>query len=158
MTWTNADGLQVLMHGEQGNVKDNGSTVESMTQTLVVKITGTSVPSTAATPEANDAFIPAGSYIKNAWLVVDEAFTSGGAATLTLGTYTAAGAAIDADGIDAAIALTVIDAAGDVVANDGAQVGGLVTVGAANAYVEAIYGTAAFTAGSAKLYVEYIPA
>ena len=146
MSWTNADGLTVLMHGEQGEVKDNGSTTESMTQTLIVDIDdATAVPASAATPAANDAFIPAGSYVKNAYLVIETAFTS-------------AGAAIDADGIDAAIALTAIDAAGDVVVCDGAQVGGVVTVGSANAYVKVNYGTAAFTAGKAKLYVEYIPA
>ena len=159
MSWTNADGLTVLMHGEQGEVKDNGSTTESMTQTLIVDIDdATAVPASAATPAANDAFIPAGSYVKNAYLVIETAFTSAGAATLTIGTYNAAGTAIDADGIDAAIALTAIDAAGDVVVCDGAQVGGVVTVGSANAYVKVNYGTAAFTAGKAKLYVEYIPA
>lgn len=157
MSWINDDGLEVLMHGEQGQVKDNGSTTESMTQTLVVDITGTEVPSSAATPEANDAFIPAGSYVKNAFLVVDEAFTSGGAATLTIGTYQKDGTTIDADGVDAAVALTVIDAAGDVVVCDGAQVGGIVTVGANDAYVKVNYGTAAYTAGSAKLYVEFLP-
>jgi len=157
MAWTNADGLDVLMHGEQGEVKKNGGTIESMTQTLVVDITGTDLGTSADAPEANDAFIPAGSYIKNAYLVVDEAFTSGGAATLTIGTQTADGTNIDADGIDATVALTVIDASGDVVVADGAQVGGVVTVGANNAYVKAIYGTAAYTAGTAKLYVEYLP-
>lgn len=157
MAWTNADGLQVLMHGEQGDVKDNGGTVRSATQTLAVTITGTGVGSTAGTPAANDAFIPAGSYIKNAWLVVEEGFTSGGAATLDIGTYNAAGTAIDADGVDAAIALAAIDTEGKVVVNDGAQVGGVVTVGAAGAYVKAKYNVAAYTAGVAKLYVEYIP-
>lgn len=158
MSWTNADGLTVLMHGEQGQVKDNGSTTESMTQTLIVDIDdGSTIPATAATPAANDAYIPAGSYIKNAYLIVETAF-AGATAVLNIGTYQKDGTTIDADGIDAAIAVTAIDAANDVVVCDGAQVGGVVTVGANDAYVKVDYDTAAFTAGKAKLYVEYIPA
>jgi hypothetical protein len=74
---------------------------------------------------------------------------------LTIGTYTQAGAAVDADGIDAAVALAAIGA-DKAVACDGAAVGGTATVGGADVYVEAIYGTAAFTAGEAKLVIEYI--
>lgn len=158
MSWTNADGLTVLMHGEQGDVKDNGSTVESMTQTLVVDIDdATTLAATAPAPDANDAFIPAGSYIKNAYLIVETAFTSGGAATLNIGTYQSDGTAIDADGIDAAIALAALNAGDKVVVCDGVQVGGTTTVGSNKAYVEFDYDTAAYTAGKAKLYVEYIP-
>ena len=47
-------------------------------------------------------------------------------------------------------------AANKGVACDGAAVGGTATVGANDVYVEAIYGTAAFTAGEAKLVIEYI--
>jgi hypothetical protein len=100
--------------------------------------------------------IPAGAIIVNADLVITDAATSGGSATLTIGTYNAAGTVVDADGIDAAIALTAIDADGDVVQCDGAQVSGVVTVGSAPVYIGALYGTAAFTAGSAVLIVEYI--
>lgn len=157
MSWINADGLEVLMHGEQGKVKKNGATTRSIRQTLVVDIDGTEVPSTADTPEANDAFIPAGAYIVSSYLIVDEAFTSGGAATMTIGTYEKDGTTIDADGVDAAVALTALNATGKVVANDGAQVEGGVTVGAADAYVKANYGTAAYTGGKAKLFVEFIP-
>jgi len=121
----------------------------------VMNITGTEVPSSVATPQDHDAFIPAGSYITGAHLLVSTAFTSGGSATLTIGTYTQAGAAVDADGIDATIALAAIGA-DKAVACDGAAVGGTATVGGADVYVEAIYGTAAFTAGEAKLVIEYI--
>lgn len=158
MSYTNEDGLYIITHGDQGAVKDNGSTVESMTQTLIVDIDDAAdIPATAATPVANDAYIPAGSYIKNAYLIVETAF-AGATAVLNIGTYQKDGTTIDADGIDAAIAVTAIDAAQDVVVCDGAQVGGVVTVGANDAYVQFDYDTAAFTAGKAKLYVEYIPA
>jgi len=121
----------------------------------VMNITGTEVPSSVATPQDHDAFIPAGSYITGAHLIVSTAFTSGGSATLTVGTYTQAGAAVDADGIDATIAVADL-AADKAVACNGAAVGGTATVGGADVYVEAIYGTAAFTAGEAKLVIEYI--
>jgi len=157
MSWTNADGLEVLMHGEQGEVKTNGGTVTSVTNQLVYKITDATTLGTAAVdPAANDAFIPAGAYITKAYFIVETAFTSGGAATLTLGTQTAAGADIDADGIDVAVALTVIDAIGDVVVCNGAQVNGVVTVGSADAYISAVYGTAAYTAGAGTLVIEYV--
>tara|TARA_R110002110_G_scaffold25998_5_gene96063 strand:+ start:874 stop:1092 length:219 start_codon:yes stop_codon:yes gene_type:complete len=69
--------------------------------------------------------------------------------------FTLANAAIDADGIDAAIAKADL-AANKAVACNGALVGGTATVGAADAYVGALYATAAFTAGAGKLVIEYI--
>jgi len=157
MSYVNADGLEVLTAGEQGTAAKRGTSLSSQKKSLVMNITGTEVPSSVATPQDHDAFIPAGSYITGAHLLVSTAFTSGGSATLTVGTYTQAGAAVDADGIDAAIALAAIGA-DKAVACDGAAVGGTATVGGADVYVEAIYGTAAFTAGEAKLVIEYIEA
>jgi hypothetical protein len=113
------------------------------------------IAASPAAPAANDAFIPSGSYITRASLIVSDAF-AGATAALNIGLQTAAGAAIAAQGIDAAIAVTAIDADGDVVACDGAYVNGVVTVGAADAYVSLDYDTAAFTAGAAKLVIEYI--
>lgn len=155
MSYVNADGLEILTAGEQGTAAKRGTSLSSQKKSLVMTITGTEVPSSVATPQDHDAFIPAGSYITSASLIVTTAFTSGGSATLTIGTYTQAGAAVDADGIDAAIALAAIGA-DKAVACDGAAVGGTATVGGADVYVEAIYGTAAFTAGEAKLVIEYI--
>ncbi len=155
MSYVNADGLEVLTAGEQGTAAKRGTSLSSQKKSLVMNITGTEVPSSVATPQDHDAFIPAGSYITSAHLLVSTAFTSGGSATLTIGTYTQAGAAVDADGIDAAIALAAIGA-DKAVACDGAAVGGTATVGGADVYVEAIYGTAALTAGEAKLVIEYI--
>jgi hypothetical protein len=88
-------------------------------------------------------------------LIVTTAFTSGGAATLTLGLQQKDGTIIDADGIDATIALAAL-AANLAVACDGALVDGTATVGSADAYLSVIYGTAAYTAGAAKLVLEYI--
>jgi hypothetical protein len=155
MSYVNADGLEILTAGEQGTPAKRGTSLSSQKKSLVMNITGTEVPSSVATPQDHDAFIPAGSYITGAHLIVSTAFTSGGSATLTVGTYTQAGAAVDADGIDATIAVADL-AADKAVACNGAAVGGTATVGGADVYVEAIYGTAAFTAGEAKLVIEYI--
>ena len=157
MSYVNADGLEVLTAGEQGTAAKRGTSLSSQKKSLVMNITGTEVPSSVATPQDHDAFIPAGSYITGAHLVVSTAFTSGGSATLTIGSYTQAGAAVDADGIDAAVAVAAL-VADKAVACDGALVGGTATVGGADVYIEAIYGTAAFTAGEAKLVIEYIEA
>ena len=155
MSYVNADGLEVLTAGEQGTAAKRGTSLSSQKKALVMTITGTDLGTSISTPQDHDAFIPAGSYITGAHLIVTTAFTSGGSATLTIGTYTQAGAAVDADGIDAAVALAAIGA-DKAVACDGAAVGGTATVGGADVYVEAIYGTAAFTAGEAKLVIEYI--
>lgn len=159
MSYTNADGLYVLTNGEAGVPLPQGTAVNNVRETLIIDLTlaslGSTFTSSSFTPQW--PVIPANSIIVNADLVMTAAATSGGSATLTIGTYNAAtGAAIDADGIDATIALTAIDAIGDVVQCDGAQVSGLVTVGTVPVVVGAIFGTAAFTAGAAKLVIEYI--
>ena len=155
MSYVNADGLEVLTAGEQGTAAKRGTSLSSQKKALVMNITGTEVPSSVATPQDHDAFIPAGSYITGAHLVVTTAFTSGGSATLTIGTYQQDASVVDADGIDATSAVADL-VANKAVACNGAAVGGTATVGAADVYIEAIYGTAAFTAGEAKLVIEYI--
>ena len=157
MSYTNADGLRVLTNADQGAVKTQGTAVTGMTQVLVVDLTLTSLGTTFTSTniDLNNPFIPAGSLIKHANLVMTTAATSGGSATLTIGTYNAAGSAIVAAGIDSAVALTAIDAIGETVRCDGTHT---TTAGyiAENAYIGAIYGTAAFTAGVGKLYIEYV--
>lgn len=155
MSYNNADGLLVLTNGDQGAVNQTGS-AEYGPKFLVVNIpAAASIGSSAAAPAANDAFIPAGAYITKASLVVTTAFT-GTNATLNIGLYNAAGSAIDADGIDATIAVTDLASIGKAVACNGALVAGTATVGSANAYVSFDYDTAAFTAGAGKLVIEYI--
>lgn len=158
MSYTNADGLRVLTGTDKGALGGEGVTTRGVRQTLVVDLTGTAIGSSfgASNIDALAPTLPANCIIVNADLVVTTAFTSGGAATLTIGTYNAAGTAVDADGIDATVALGAINTDGYVVQCDGAQVNGTVTVGGADVYVGAIYGTAAFTAGAAKLIIEYI--
>ena len=158
MSYTNSDGLQVLTNGAAGVAKDEGTNAISAIKTLTVKIgDATALGSSAATPDDHDPFIPAGSYIKAATLNVTTAFTSGNSSTtLGIGAYNQAGSAIDADGIDATIALSALNATTKAVACDGALVAGAINVGAADAYIKANYNTAVFTAGAATLVIEYI--
>lgn len=156
MSYTNSDGLFVITKNAQGAARDNGLNAQNGVKTMVFELKDATKLGTAAVdPQPNDAFIPAGSYITKASLVVTTAFTSGGSATLTIGLQNAAGADIVADGIDGTVALAALAVNKAVVCN-GTSVGGTATVGAANAYISVIYGTAAFTAGAAKLVIEYI--
>ena len=101
-----------------------------------------------------DAYIPAGAYITKASVIVTTAFTSAGATTLSIGTANIAGTAIDADGIDVTIAKAAL-AADLAVVCDGALVAGtgLVT---ADSYLTTTVATGPYTAGEAKLVIEYI--
>lgn len=104
-----------------------------------------------------DVYIPANASIVEAFIKVDTAFASGGSTTLTVGLYELDGTVIDADGIDATIAKTAIDAAGDLVACDGARVGAAATpVGADNAYIKTTVASGPYTAGQGKLIIRYI--
>ena len=96
--------------------------------------------------------IPANARIVRATLRVITAFAGG--TSYNLGLYERDGTVIDADGIDAAVALTAIDAIGDVVLCDGALVGLLVGTGSeAGQLLVAATGT--FTAGKAQLEIVY---
>lgn len=101
----------------------------------------------------NDVFIPAGSFITGAYLIVETAFAGG--TSYNIGLYQADGTVVDADGIDAAVATAALAANSAVVCN-GALVGGTATVGANDVYVKAA-ATGTFTAGKAKLVIEFIP-
>ncbi|RTL05360.1 hypothetical protein EKK58_08140 [Candidatus Dependentiae bacterium] len=157
MSYTNADGLRVLTNGDHGAVKTQGTATSGMKQVIVVDITFTALGTTfgASNIDLNNPFIPAKSLITRADLVMTSAATSGGTPTLDIGTYNAAGSAIDADGIDAAIALTAIDANGETVRCDGAHLttAGLIT---ADAYIGITRSAPTYTGGVGKLYVEYI--
>ena len=144
-------GPRASTEGETAARKVSSSSLE---QEIRLEITGENLGDTLTTSDVNSAvMIPAQSLIKTAYLVVDEAFTSGGSAVLDLGTYTAAGAAIDDDGIDAALAVAALVDNYVVDPCDGALVGTVVT---ADSYLGATYDTAAFTAGHATLVVTYV--
>ena len=159
----NADGLQVRFGTEASGYsrkKAGKVSTSGAMEALTVDFTYDKLPT--FTSDLNndgtlngfnigDAGLPDGAHITKATLMVTVAFAGG--TSYNIGTYTVAGSAIDADGIDAAIALTAIDAVGDVILCDGAQVGG--TLLTADGYL-VVAATGTFTAGAAKLVVEYM--
>lgn len=157
MSYTNADGLRVLTNDDQGVVKTQGTAIDAMTQTLVVDINFASLGSSfgASNIDLLNPVIPAGSMILGADLVMTTGATSGGAATLTIGTYNSAGTAIVAAGFISAAALATVNTTGATTRCAGTHT---TTAGyiASDAYVGAIFGTAAFTGGVGKLYIRYV--
>lgn len=153
--WTNSDGLEVRFTGPEAGPTGAGLSTLGAVKNLVVDFDFATAITAAA--DAHEAFIPAGSYILSATLIVTTAATSGGTATLTIGLAQKDGTVIDADGIDATIALADL-AAAKVVKCDGALAGGVASIGANNAYVYTTPTTAgnAFTAGRGRLVIEYI--
>ena len=95
---------------------------------------------------------PANSRIITATLRVHIAFAGG--TSYNIGVTQPDGTAIDADGIDAAIATAAIDAVGETVVCDGALVGNTAGIGTAAGQVD-IVATGTYTAGKATLAVEF---
>ncbi len=87
----------------------------------------------------------------SATLITETAFTSLGSPTLDIGLQQEDGTDISETGIDAAIAMTAIDAVGETVVCDGASIGTVLTY---NSYVTIDIDTADYTAGRAKLIVQ----
>ena len=166
--WANADGLNVMFGSEQGKERSRGGEVLSTdgTHTLVVPLVATDLVGFDADADNDgtlDSFsgmqasIPAGSLITEAKIVVTTAFAApgtAGAAVMDIGLYKMGGTAIDADGIDAGIIESALEA-GDAISCDGALVGA--TTGADVGYIKAT-GTSGNvpTAGKAKLVLKYI--
>jgi hypothetical protein len=81
MSYVNADGLLVLTNTAEGTPREQGITTEGAKKYFVLDIEDmTAVPVSAAAPQQNDAYIPAGSFITGAFIIVDTACTSGGSA------------------------------------------------------------------------------
>lgn len=153
MSYTNADGMYVLTHGDKGQVINSGGHVGNTRNVLAVEFPDLSTLTDSTwSPTPIEAALPSGAVILKATVVVMDAATSGGSATLDIGLFQEDGTAIDDDGIDAAIAVASLTANAVVDAN-GAVVG---TRLAEKAYVGATYDTAAFTAGRVKVLIEYV--
>ena len=150
--WTNSDGLEIRFTGPEAG--QTGASVDTCggVKEVILDISDMSTNITAAA-DGHEAFIPAGSFIVEAFLKVTTAM-AGTSGTLTIGLAQKDGTVIDADGIDAAVAQADL-AAGKAVVCDGALVGGTATVGSANAYLYTTKG-GTVTAGAAKLVVRYI--
>ena len=152
--WSNDDGLEVRYGLDRTTEQPSGNT-SAEEKVLVWKLAdATDVGATDTAAAAGDeAFIPSGAIIKDAYFVVDTAFTSGGAATLDIGLKSLDAGTVNTDVVDAAIALTAIDAANDVIACNGSAIG---TRLAGDRAISVTYNTAAFTAGAGKLVVKYV--
>jgi hypothetical protein len=161
-TWVNSDGLVVGFGTHSSdNMVPAVTSEKGAVKTMQMLIVGTQVPSswTSSTVPPQAAQIKRGSYIQRAKLVVQQVFTSGGAATLSIGTYSPTATTDVAAGLLSAAALTTIDAVGEVSVLAGTLVNGTIAVGAtsdSDVIILPIFGTAAFTAGRAVLTVEYV--
>lgn len=155
--WENADGLKVEFGPQEPR---NVGRTNAVTRRVVATIDLTDPPGFTHDLDndgtndgyAEDAFIPAGAFITNSYLIVDE--PAAGGTSIDIGLYQKDGTVIDADGIDAAI-LTAEMAVNNAVVNDGARVRGTLTVGANDAYLF-VAATGTFTAGKVKLVTEYM--
>lgn len=161
MPWINESGLpirfgtELAADGHGGQYRWNGPMAEYEYDVEFDGLEAFGTPSFLA----RTVRIPDGMLLTEATFEVSQPFTSGGAATLTFGFHNADGTAYDADGIDAAIALTAIDAVGDTVVCDGALVNALLQNPVKKySYVTATVGVANFTAGRGKLRLKlFVP-
>lgn len=164
MAYVNRDGLLVMTDGEEGITRSHGSYLEygPTPGNVEVVVDFSHITSTASIPGGTGVYgisIPKDKQIEEIELFVENAFTSGGAATLDIGLVRFDRTTeIDYDGLVAALALTSLDAKGEKIVlrvgstGAGALVGqvltnpGLVTVR---------YNTAAYTAGKLKVRIKW---
>lgn len=155
--WFNPDGLLVRLGTTEADVTKAGqrTTYGEVQETRVVVDWADLEAFGTETIFDGSTTIPNGAHIKSAEFYVDEAF-AGATATLGFGLIDQdRSTAIDADGIDAAIAVTAIDALGDTITCDGALINTTLTN---TGLVTATVGTANFTAGKGVLTIKwYIP-
>jgi hypothetical protein len=156
--WINDDGLQVKFGTEKVEPANVGGELLSYGENRVTEITFAHDDLAAVGTEgilADSVGLPDGCVLEKAEFHVEVAFV-GATGTLSFGVIQRdRSTAVDADGIDATIAVTAIDAIGDVVTCDGALVGTTLTTGG---LITATNGTADFTAGKGTLRLFWHPA
>lgn len=154
-SWTNPDGL-VLYYGTRDVENERTRVVNAPGPwvTVIVDFDENTLPSSTAS-DTGQVKIPANSFIKEAHVQVRTA-AGGTTPTLTLGLEELDGTAIDADGIDAAIAESAMNSVGEVVICNGALVAGLTGIGSADGYVVATMGGTNPT-GAFRLVLTYLP-
>lgn len=160
-SWTNPDGLvQYFGTRDAENKRVRVVSGPGPYVTLVCDFTYDDLPAWTQDDKGQLA-IPANSWIKEAYVQTIVAI-AGTTPTLTIGLEKDDGdgtkSAIDADGIDAAIAAAALSSVGEVVECDGALVGtsGIVGIGSDDGYVVATTG-GTVTAGEFRLVVTYLP-
>lgn len=158
-TYTNQDGIKVRTGVDQAKVERIGGLQSAGADyELLVHMDYTDFAAygTAKILSYN-ALLPVNALVISANFTTIEAFTSLGSPTLTIGTYKTDGTVKDADGIDAAIAMTAIDKIGETVNCDGAQVAGVAgeRLIDENLFIGVTVGVADYTAGSGDLVIKY---
>ena len=155
--WVNGEGIDVRFGTSAAVASKGGAPVNSgETNTVVFDLDLTEL-ATGSDLVIDDEMqtLPKGALITEAFIDVLTAATSGGSATLDVGIYGVDdGAAIDDNGIDAAVALAAITPAGARIVCDGAIVG---TALAEHSFIGAGAGTAVFTAGKVRVTIKYQP-
>lgn len=158
MAWVNNDGLPIRFGaelaepGEGGQFRWNGPFAE-----YEFDLIGTELAAFGTVDFLGRSVrVPNGALLTDATIEVSEPFTSGGAATLTLGFHNADGTAYDADGIAVALALTSLDTVGETTVAAGALVNTILNNPTKKySYHTATVGVANYTAGKAKLRLKY---
>lgn len=141
-TWLNDDGLTVP-YGTSDGIQSEGASIHTkgMVKELRLDLDHTNLPVTGTAVLGNNLGIPSGASILSAKLKCSETFSG----AITVGTMSAAGAVVDADGLIA----SGTPAINTVSVGSGAQIN---TVATQDLYV-AIGGSV--TAGAGTLVVEY---
>lgn len=158
-TQINADGLTVRYFGDQADLATAGYHDIANLRSIVLEV-GPDYLYPAADVGGSDLIpkIWPKAVIHSAFLKVHETFTAAGAATLTLGTVDADKVVVDADGIDAAIAVTAL-VAGNVIKCDGAQIASETATSTFKdkpLWITTTVATGPFTAGRATLTVYFV--
>ena len=176
MAWTNADGLQVRFASDwRSNAlrKNRPGTLSTMGAIKTIELdydlaafpAGVNYSADLNNDGTLDGFytgdvhLPAYASIVDVYVVATE--TAVGGTSLAVGTFTKAGAAIDADGmVTAATAITANLAAGKRVLGVGADTAataGTSSIGAADGYI-GLTTVGTFTAGKGRIVINYIEA
>lgn len=154
--WYNNDGLRIKSGQEEGEAGTGGQYADQAENAVMAFdiVWDKLEPFGTVTILSDTVRIPNGWRLESAQVYTETPFTSGGSATMTIGLFDLDGTtAYDADGIDATIALTAIDASGETVTCDGALIG----TDLANdqpSLVGVTVGTANYTAGKARLMLK----
>lgn len=153
-TWTNSDGLYIKFGVDEATQHKAGQYQADVAglHVVEVEVLWSDLAATGSTTILSDSvYLPSNAFIVGATFQVETAFV-GATATLTFGTLRKdRTTAIDADGIDATIAVAALTA-GATITCDGAQIGTRLSNAA---LLTALEGTAAFTAGKGYLRVTY---
>lgn len=154
-TWTNGDGLLVRfgVPEDPNNRPGMFGSETGVVKQLVVDFSFDNLPA-PSTSEGGDAFIPAKAYVVASRLLVDSAWVGG--TDLAIGTEQQDGTDIDLDGFHTAAQLVTASlTAGAILVGAGADVGTVVDA-TNNAYIK-VTATGTYTAGTARLVIDYIP-